>query len=112
MSKKGLETFLKALDQDVSLAEVFAASTARIARSNGYDVDERDVTRHFSSTILPPATDVTTMAVGEEDGPRRRALREDDGHIMPTEAVGEDMRGKITTMAVGEETKKPNGPRR
>lgn len=128
MAKKDMDDFIDTLRNDGDLARAFAEAVAGMARDAGHDVTEEDVLEKFVDGDTPsprPLPDddefdggVTTMAMGEEGSPRPRpsteAVGEEGGRGSPsvTLAIGEEDRprtppGRVTTMAVGEEGRKP-----
>lgn len=136
MAKEDLDSFFDAVRNEPSLADEFAKAVANVARDNGFDVDEQDVLDQFggdtpSTRPMPDEPPrLTTMALGEEGGgrmppvkPRESvtlAIGEEDrkrppggGSGVTSAAIGEEDKRRdpparpITTMAVGEEGRKP-----
>src|ERR1043166_523990 len=91
MAQDELDAFFDAVRRDRSLAEAFAAAAADVARNNGFDIDDQDFLDRFhgeepEARPLPPGSGgggrhtmaatgaegprATTMAMGEEGGPR------------------------------------------
>ncbi|TAL40185.1 MAG: Nif11 family protein [Alphaproteobacteria bacterium] len=122
MAKEDLDSFFDAVRNEPTLAEEFAKAVANVARDNGFDVDEQDVLDQFggdtpSTRPLPDDEPrLTTMALGEEGGGRMPPLKPRESVTL---AIGEEDRKRrppsegsdVTSAAIGEEDKRRDPPK-
>jgi hypothetical protein len=134
--------FFEELRKDKTLAKAFAKAVGEAARAEGYQVTDKEVLDHFlgdkpQPRPLPPddGPRMTTMAMGEEEHRivSTGAMGEEDHSRRTTGGIGEESGrprppttpptgplptappsppGGVTSLALGEEGKKPPRHRR